>query len=1059
MIAPCKTNRLRLFAGFLLLPAFLLAVRAPAARAQESYGANSSATQRPAYLAWAAGRAAERAGNLEEAFADYTAALREEPASREYRERLETVRYALANLFINQAERAIVADHLPQASVLLRKALMYDPQNSTAEERLRQLERQAIEETTTLPEYESAPPRVQPRPGTLDVNYKGPVKGAWENLAQVFGLSAAFDEDLTSHEIRFRVEGVDFWTAQRLLAEQTATFLRPLDAHTFLVVNDTAQKRKEYEPQIERTLLLPASEKPEQLNEVARAVHDIAGLAHAQLNTAARTLTVRGPERDVALATELVRELEQSRGEVMLEIDVLELDVNAARNLGIVPPSSAELVTLSKSELNQAQQTTNGLVQLIEQLFGTPTAFQGSSTQQIASLLGSGTTALSALVPPLLAFGGGQTVWLYTLPGASASFAAQLNAVRQARRILLRAEDGEPASFFVGNRYPIDFSNLSNEFVTQGATPGIGFSTLAAGTSPRGILTAALVTGTTTVAASSNLDLVTANYGAGTISVFLGNGDGTFAPRVDYNGGSNALVNPIAVATAAFRGSGAALDLAVVDQGADSVRIFPGNGDGTFGTAASYPVGKFPSGIVLGDFNGDGFTDIAVTNTNDNSISILFGKGDGTFQAAKTVTLAHGQGPIGIVTADFNGDGHADLAVANSLTNTATILLGDGMGNFPTQTDLGVGTKPVALAAATFNSGLQCASTIQAHPDLAVANETDGTVSLFLNQCGGTFAAPSVFTVGDAPDALLAGDFENSGNQDLLVANSADNDIVVFFGAGNGTFPASIPLQVGSMPAAIASGDFNGQGLPDAAIANEGDNTVTVIINSQQLATPNPQLPYPAVQFEDIGIKAKATPHLHPSGDVTIALTVELRSLASTSYNGIPVIANESVEQTMRLKENETGLVGGIVSGQETLTLAGWPGFVDIPGVDDVLGNSNLQKQSTDLVIMVTPRLVRLAPRSSREMYAGYGRESSGAAGGAGGEFTPAVPGQRIFGEPLAPGQQPLIEQPPPGQPGQPQPPFGQPPQQPPQQQQPQAPGLPPPRPQQPPPQANQPPS
>ena len=1029
----------RKFPWFPLLALGLVtaAAFAPAARAQEGYGANTSAIERPAYRAWAAGRAAEREGKLEEAYNDYTAAARDEPNSPEYRERLQTVRYALANLLANQAEREILEDHVAQAAVLLRKLLHYDPQNSGAEERLHQLERQALQETTKVPEFATGPPRLQPGAGPRDLNYKGETRLLWSELAHDFGLLAVFDEDLTGHQVRFSLPHADFWLAARLLGEQTSTFLRPIDAHTFLVVNDTQQKRREYEPQIERTLLLPESDKPEQLNEMARAVRDIAGLSHVQLSTTSRSLTVRGRERDVNLASELVRELEQPRGEVMLEIDILELDKNKSQNLGIVPPSSAQVVTLSSSELKQAEQSTNGLVQLIEQLFGTPSAFQGSSTGQIASLLGSGTTSLSALIPPLVAFGGGQTIFLATLPGATANFADQLSAVRSARRILMRTQDGEPATFFVGDRYPINFSTLSNEFATQGATPGIQFSTLAAGASPRGILAAPLVTGTststTTITGSTNADIVTANYNAGTISVFLGNGDGTFQSAVNYNAG----VNPIAVATGTFRTSGQPADLAVVDQGANNVEIFLGKGDGTFAPPVDYPVGHFPSAIALADYNGDGYTDIAVTNTDDNTVSILLNKGDGsgTFLPAQTVTLTSGQAPIGIATADFNGDGLADLAVANSGNNTATILLGDGHGNFPTQTNLSTGVKPVALVAATFNSGLQCASTILAHPDLAVANETDGTVSIFLNQCGGTFAAQPVISVGDSPDALFAGDFENSGNQDFIVANSADNDIVVFFGAGNGTFPSSIPLQVGNSPAGIASAVFNSSGLPDAAVSNEGDNTVTVILNSQQLAAQNEQFPYPGFQYEDIGVKAKATARLHAAGDVTINLTLELRSLSAVSFNGIPVITNRTIEQTVRLRQDEPGLISGLLSNQEMLALTGWPGTEVVPVLSQLTSNTNVQKEETELVIVVTPRAVHLAPRAPRELYAGYGRESTGGTGG-GGEPASGLPERRIPGEPFSPGREPLVEQPPPGaQPPEQQPPpaqpfFQQPPQQ-----------------------------
>ena len=1232
-------------------------------RAQEGFGSASSVPVSPSFAAWSRGQDAEHAGKFQEALAAYSEALRDEPRNKDYAAAIERVRFFLGDSYANRAERAMLADDPVQAAVLLRRALLFDPQNDQARERLRQLERHAVRETSSVPEYAAAPPTLSPQQGVRDFNIRGSARAAWLEVAHAFGLFAAFDEDATQAQIRFRVAGVDFHTAALVLAEQTGTFIRPLDSSTFLVVNDTQQKRQEYLPQIERTLLLPESDKPERMTEMVRAVRDIAGVVHTQLDTATRTLTLRGSEQDVALAGALVRQLEQPRGEVMLEIDVLELDRNNAENLGIVPPSSAQVVTLSQQQLKLAQQSTDGLVQVIEELFGTPAAFAGSSTGQISSLLGTGATSLSSLVPPLIAFGGGQTIFLATLPGATANFASQLSAVHSAQRILLRAEDDEPASFFVGQRYPINFATLSNEFTTQGATPGITEATLATGASPRGVTTAVLRS------SSSFLDIVTANHDDGTVSIFLGNGDGSFQAPLSSLAGTN----PVAVAAATFRTSGAAVDLAVVDQGTNSVQILLGNGDGTFQVPVAYPVGAAPSGLVIADFNSDGHLDIAVTNTTDDSISILLGNGDGTFQPATTVPLVNGKGPVGIVAANFGGPpatatsssscaalqtithisraanvvtatlsspltvpggdntglvtvagvadptfdgtftvtsgsgssslmwaqtlpdaastggsatvgsavpitsiarssgkvtatlgvaltvpggngtgmvtvsgvadagfdgnfvvtsgsgtrtltwsqastpdanstggsvdvgtvqtitaisrvgatstvtatltspltipggngsgvvniagvqdasfdgtfvvtmgsgtntliwtqagadatsaggsasagspvGTLDLAVANTVSNSATVLFRYDNGNFCSQSDVGAGTFPVAIAAGDFNAdGLA---------DFAVANENSGNVSLFLNSgtAPGTanpgaalFTSRTDLPVGNQPDALITGDFNSDSFQDLVVANSGDGTITALFGAGNGTFPANITVQTSAaincsnLPApsvpcqGIASGDFNGDSLTDLVVTDPGNNTATVVVNSQQLAAANEQLPYPGFQYEDLGIKAKATPHIHPSGDVTLTFNLEVRSLSAASINGIPVLTNRTVEQTVRLRKDEPSVLSGIFSEQQTLAVTGTPGASEVPVLQDVLTNRNPQEAQTELVIVVTPRLIRLAPRIQQILYAGHERQS--ATSGRGGFEQPEGtepqpprpvprPGLRIPGEP-----------------------------------------------------------
>ena len=84
--------------------------------------------------------------------------------------------------------------------------------------------------------------------------------------------------------------------------------------------------------------------------------------------------------------------------------------------------------------------------------------------------------------------------------------------------------------------------------------------------------------------------------------------------------------------------------------------------------------------MVVGDFNGDGHADLAVANVKDNSVSVLLGNGDGTFRPASR--FATGVGPSGLAIGDFNGDGKPDLAVADSVGGTVTILLGQGDGTF-----------------------------------------------------------------------------------------------------------------------------------------------------------------------------------------------------------------------------------------------------------------------------------------------------------------------------------------------------------------------------------------
>jgi len=266
------------------------------------------------------------------------------------------------------------------------------------------------------------------------------------------------------------------------------------------------------------------------------------------------------------------------------------------------------------------------------------------------------------------------------------------------------------------------------------------------------------------------LDIVTANTGNNTVSVLLGNGDGTFQAHVDYATGTS----PYSVAVGDFNGDGK-LDLAVANAystniNSGTISLLLGNGDGTFQSQVEYGTGGAPFSTAVGDFNGDGKLDVATANPNNNTVSVLLGNGDGTFRAAVNYTVASDQ-PSFIVVGDFTGDGKLDLAVGYSAINKVGVLLGNGDGTFRPHVDYatpGLGSFP--LAVGDFNGDGKL--------DLVAVNESDtsvdnGYVSMLLGNGDGTFQpAESYRTAGCCPDALAFGDFNGDGRLDLAIGYS-----------------------------------------------------------------------------------------------------------------------------------------------------------------------------------------------------------------------------------------------------------------------------------------------
>jgi hypothetical protein len=207
---------------------------------------------------------------------------------------------------------------------------------------------------------------------------------------------------------------------------------------------------------------------------------------------------------------------------------------------------------------------------------------------------------------------------------------------------------------------------------------------------------------------------------------------------------------PESVAVADFNGDAIA-DLAVADGGGNTVSMLLGNGDGTFQPARDFATGASPQSVAAGDFNGDGRPDLAVANNLDGgTVSVLLGNGDGTFQDASP--FAAGLFPAAMAVGDFNRDGVPDLAVANSGNpgnfSTVSVLLGNGDGTFQAPQDFAVGNVPVSVAVGEFNGdGIQ---------DLAVANG-GGNVSVLLGNGDGTFQAARNFDAGAGPVSVAVG--------------------------------------------------------------------------------------------------------------------------------------------------------------------------------------------------------------------------------------------------------------------------------------------------------------
>jgi len=456
-------------------------------------------------------------------------------------------------------------------------------------------------------------------------------------------------------------------------------------------------------------------------------------------------------------------------------------------------------------------------------------------------------------------------------------------------------------------------------------------------------------------------------YGAGSVEILLGNGDGTFRHKATYT-----VAESFHAAAASLRNDGI-LDLIVGAAGEDYVYVLLGNGDGTFQPAVPYPTTAHSYMVAIGNFVGSSKLDVinleAVNSQGQacDCIEVLPGNGDGTFGAPITTALPYSMTGYAMNIGDFNLDGKTDVAVGGEEfpNYQVAILLGNGDGTFTADGYYLVFGPASAVATGYFTSS-------NTKLDLAVSNGPG--VSILLGNGDGTFQQ-QVSYAAEGAAWVTAQDLNGDGKVDLAVANSGEvlkesAGVDVLYGNGDGTFQPQVIFPIPGRVTAyyVATPDLNNDGKPDLAVADFLGQHVFTLLNTGA-ATFSPTTP---LSFEKqlLGTaSASMTTTITNSGTADMTFTSVKSSGTPFRMTGNTCTGSLAPGAQCSITADFTAKTIGLASGTITIndSASSKPQFIQLVGQSTSLGISpdTLDFPTEKIGAQSQPRTVHLTNVSS----------------------------------------------------------------------------------------------
>jgi general secretion pathway protein D len=400
---------------------------------------------------YSAGRKAENIQDYDTALVHYERALRDDPSNAEYKLRAERMRYESAIYHIKQGQLAIKKGDLQLALGEFQKAQLIDPSNAAADQEVKKTMDLIAQAEAGVPppvnpasqddnELLSAPPMLKPLSREpINLKMTNDARVVFETIAKLAGLSVIFDPDFTGKRVTVELPNVTLEQALDAVSLTSKAFWKPVTPSVIFVAPDQPQKRKDLEDEEVRTFYVSNTITAQDLTEIVNGLRQLLDLHRLQQVNAQNAIVIRDTPDKLALAAKIIRDIDKSKPEVLIHIQVLTASVDRLRDLGVLPGQSISVAFTPRTNFQPNSTTTT-----------TSTATTTTTTSTTSSTSSTGTQITLNNLKKV-----GWVDWSITLPGAQANAILTDTQTRIVQDPEVRVTDGQKATLKIGQRVPV----------------------------------------------------------------------------------------------------------------------------------------------------------------------------------------------------------------------------------------------------------------------------------------------------------------------------------------------------------------------------------------------------------------------------------------------------------------------------------------------------------------------------------------------------------------------------------------------------------------------------